>query len=402
MRLPPAAALLLALTGSLLSPVAPSASGRPADPKPEREAVVGAEFPNLDVEVVADDLDVPWDVQPLGDGRLLTTQRDRAKLTLIEENGDTSNVDFPSSSVWVSGETGLMGLEIDPDFADNRKIYTCQGKALGDGDRDIRVIRWQLNNALTAATLDKVLLKGLPVSRSQPGRHGGCRLLIHSNGDLIIGTGDAATGRNPQDKDSLGGKTLAIDPDTGNPAIGNPWRNADTRRRFVMTYGHRNVQGLALRSDKTLWSVEHGSFRDDEVNLLVPGRNFGWHPVPGYNESVPMTDFSLPGKQWAARWRSGEPTEATSGASFVKGAEWGRFRGALAIGCLAGEKLLFVKFDDEGKLRWEKARVDLDGTHYGRLRAVTRDLDGSLLVTTSNGGGGSGGDMILRITPAGA
>lgn len=400
MRFPPVAALSLALTTSLLAVGVPTASARPVDPQPATERVVGSEFPDLQVEVVADGLDVPWDVQPLGDGRLLVTQRDRAKLTLVEENGSTSNLDFPSGSVWVNGETGLMGLEIDPDFADNRKVYTCQGKALGGGDRDIRVIRWKLNAALTRASLDKVLLKGLPVSGSQPGRHGGCRLLIHRSGALIVGTGDAAVGRNPQNKNSLGGKTLAIDPGNGDPWPTNPWAKSDRRKRFVMTYGHRNVQGLAERGDGTLWSAEHGPDKNDEVNRLSPGRNYGWHPVPGYNETVPMTDFSLPGKQWAARWRSGSTTEATSGASFVKGAEWGRYRGALAIGCLAGEKLLFVKFNDKGKLRWEEAPVELTGGPHHRLRAVTRDLDGSLLVTTSNGGGGSGGDKILRVTPA--
>ena len=80
----------------------------------------------------------------------------------------------------------------------------------------------------------------------------------------------------------------------------------------MFTYGHRNVQGLAQRRDGTLWSVEHGSYRDDEVNLLRPGGDYGWNPVPGYNESVPMTDQSLPGRQVGARWRSGDPTLATS------------------------------------------------------------------------------------------
>jgi glucose/arabinose dehydrogenase len=237
-----------------------------------------------------------------------------------------------------------------------------------------------------------VLIKGLPTTS---GRHGGCRLLITRNGALLVGTGDAAVGRNPQSLRSLGGKTLRLDPSTGRPWPTNPWRHAkNLKKRYLFTYGHRNVQGLAQRRDGSLWSVEHGSFRDDEVNKLGAGRNFGWNPVPGYNESVPMTDHSLPGRQWSAKWRSGDPTIATSGAAFVSGSGWGSLAGTLAVGCLAGEQLRFIRFDADGDLKWSRAPARL--REFGRLRGVTA-YRGSLLVTTSNGGGN---DKILRIRPA--
>ena len=103
-------------------------------------------------------------------------------------------------------------------------------------------------------------------------------------------------------------------------------RRDDANRRYVHTYGHRNVQGLAQRADGSLWSVEHGSDRDDEVNLLVNGGDYGWNPVPGYNESVPMTDQGLPGTQIDAKWSSGYPTVATSGGTFVVRQPVGRVR----------------------------------------------------------------------------
>ena len=96
------------------------------------------------VTTVVDGLQNPWDVRPIGEGRLLFTQRERASLTLIEADGDTRRVGFPSRRVWVSGETGLMGLAIDPGFAENRRIYTCQGWKLPGGKQDIRVIAWKL------------------------------------------------------------------------------------------------------------------------------------------------------------------------------------------------------------------------------------------------------------------
>jgi len=353
-------------------------------------------LPTMRVRTLTNDVDIPWDVRPIGDGRLMFTQRDRASLTILETDGDLTAVTFPSRRVWVSGETGLMGLAIDPDFAENRRIYTCQGWKLPDGKQDIRVIAWNLDPGLTTVGRPDVLVKGLP---TVSGRHGGCRLLIDRAGSLHVGTGDAAVTKNPQSLHSLGGKTLRLDPETGRPWPTNPWRHAkNLKKRYIFTYGHRNVQGLAQREDGTLWSVEHGTYRDDEVNLLRGGRNFGWQPGPGYDESRPMTNFSLPGRQWAARWSSGNPTIATSGAAFVAGPGWGALRDTLAVGCLVGERLMFVKLDDTGHLRWTKAPARL--RDFGRLRGVTA-YRGSLLVTTSNGGGGSGGDKILRIRPVG-
>ena len=192
-----------------------------------------------------------------------------------------------------------------------------------------------------------MLLKGLPTTS---GRHGGCRLLIDEDGSLIVGTGDAAVGTNPRDLDSLGGKTLRLNRVTGAPWPSNPYAGASTNRRYVHTYGHRNVQGLAERADGSLWSVEHGSYRDDEVNLLVNGGDYGWHPVPGYNESVPMTDQGLPGTQVDAKWSSGDPTVATSGGTFVYGSQWGAYDGALAVACLKASRVLFLTFDASGNL----------------------------------------------------
>lgn len=355
------------------------------DDKPRRT------LPALRVTTLANGLDIPWDVRPIGDNQFLFTQRDRATLTLLRANGGTRRLGFPSRRVWVSGETGLMGLAVDPDFAESRRIYTCQGWKLPDGKHDIRVIGWRLNEDLTAVGRPDVLVRGLPTTS---GRHGGCRLLMAKNGTLLVGTGDAAVGRNPQSLRSFGGKTLRLDPTSGRPWPTNPWAGADGRKRYIYSYGHRNVQGLAQRSDGTVWSVEHGPDRDDEINKLGGGRNFGWHPVPGYNESVPMTDHSLPGRQWNARWRSGIPTIATSGAAFVQGPGWRALGGSLAVGCLAGERLMFAKFDKGGRLRWTRAPERL--RNFGRLRGVTA-YQGSLLVTTSNGGGN---DKILMVRPA--
>jgi glucose/arabinose dehydrogenase len=380
---------------ALLAPIVPAATASTASPAGGEQttgAVPRAEKrgPSLKVKRLVTGLDHPWDVQPIDHGQLLLTQRDRATLA-VWRKGKTHRVRFPSGKVWVSGETGLMGLEVDPDFASNRRVYTCQGGFTGGGGHDVRVMAWRLDDKTRRVSKAQELIGGFPTTS---GRHGGCRLLIARDGSLLVGTGDAAVGTNPRNLDSLGGKTLRLDRFTGAPWPSNPFAGDAGQRRFVHTYGHRNVQGLAQRADGSLWNIEQGSDRDDEVNLLVNGGDYGWNPVPGYNESVPMTDQSLPGDQQDAKWRSGYPTLATSGGTFIQGSQWGKLDGALAVACLKASRVLFLTFDAAGDLTKVRSPRALRG--HGRIRQVSNASNGDLLVTTDNGGGH---DVILRVSP---
>jgi glucose/arabinose dehydrogenase len=143
-----------------------------------------------------------------------------------------------------------------------------------------------------------------------------------------------------------------------------------------------------------MWSVEHGSYRDDEVNRLKKGGNYGWNPGPGYDETGPMTDHSLPGRQISARWSSGTPTIATSGAVWLRGRQWGAWRGALAVAALKDTSLRIMKFDDRGRFvrMWTPAALN----RGDRLRSPVLGPGGDLYVTTANGGGG---DRILKVVP---
>lgn len=384
-------ALVLALLGTVTIPAqsAPSSSGHPAT-SIATATRTAARVPTLQVTRIVRGLDIPWDVRPIGGGRLLITERTTKQL-LTWRHGHLRRVAFPSSTVWASGETGLMGLVIDPQFRHNRRFYTCQGGYTAHG-HDVRVMAWHLGAQARRARLIRPLLTGLPATS---GRHGGCRLLIATDGSMFVGTGDAATGTNPRNLDSLGGKTLRLNRFTGAPWPSNPFLHASSRRaHYVYSFGHRNVQGLAQRADGSMWSVEQGTYRDDEVNRLVRGGDYGYNPVPGYNESVPMTDQSLPGTQIAARWRSGDPTRATSGGSWVLGPQWGAYQGDLAVATLKNSRLLMLRFTQAG--RFVSMTIPAALTHYGRLRSVTQLPGGDLLVTTSNGGGQ---DAILRVHP---
>ncbi len=347
--------------------------------------------PRLRVRTVVRGLENPWDVQPLGNGSLLVTERDRARLSVVR-GGQRRTVRFPSGRVWVSGETGLMSLATSPGVAHRPHFWTCQGWSSARGN-DIRVSLWRLDSSLRRARLVRHLVTGLPTTS---GRHGGCRLILDdASSSLFIGTGDAAESGNSRDLTSLGGKVLRVDRRSGDPWPDNPFIDAaNAQRRYVYTFGHRNVQGLAQRpSDGRIVSVEHGPDRDDEVNALVAGGDYGWNPGQGYDENVPMTDQSLPGFQRAAIWTSGYPTIAASGAAWVTGTRWRAYDGTLAVAALKGERVLFLDFDKSLRLRSTGAPAAL--RRYGRLRSVTRLPGGDLLLTTSNGSD----DKILRVSP---
>lgn len=387
MLVPAAPALAMRGGGHLSTPVAATAASDAGNAQRPPDRGV----PRLAVTRKIRGLDHPWDVQSIGKRRLLVTERDTAHL-IVWKNGHKRQVEFPSDTVWVSGETGLMSLAVDPTFARSGRFYTCQGATTSGGGHDVRVVVWRLDDRATRATKIKTLVGGFPASS---GRHGGCRLLITRNGSMLVGTGDAAEGTNPEDRTSLGGKTLRLNRTTGAPWPTNPFINSDNRRkRYVHTFGHRNVQGLGQRRDGSLWSIEQGTDVDDEVNKLVKGGDYGYNPVPGYNEAVSMTDQSLPGKQVEARWSSGDPTLATSGGTFVYGEEWGALNRTFAVAALKAERVIFLSFDDRGRLQRVRAPESL--RHSGRLRSITQLPNGDLLVTTDNGGGN---DVVLRVHP---
>jgi aldose sugar dehydrogenase len=351
-----------------------------------------AGVPSLTVTVLASALDHPWDVTRIpGSSGLLFTERDRRTITYLDPGGTQHNVALSARPNYNSGETGLMSILLARDFRRTRHFFTCQGASVSGG-HDVRVVMWKLAANRRSATKVRAIVTGLP---SSSGRHGGCRLRF-GKAALYIGTGDAAEGDNPQNLRSGGGKVLRVVPATGEPWPHNPYIHAPNKmKRRVFTYGHRNVQGLALRPNGQMWSVEQGTYRDDEVNRLQRGGNYGYNPVPGYNESVPMTDHSLPGIQRSAKWRSGDPTIATSGGIWLEGSRWGAWRNTLAVGVLKDTRLVILKFSPTGTFVRSWTPPALNGTH-GRLRSPEIANHGALLITTDNGGGT---DEILRIVP---
>ena len=351
--------------------------------------------PRLEVTVLAEGLDHPWDGVQAPDGTLLVDER-AGGLTAVRLGGGRQEVAADFGDLFVDGETGLMGLALSPGFADDRRFYTCQG--VDRGDPEIHVVAWTMAPDWTSAERVGAVVDGIPAN-ADTGRHGGCRLLFGADGALYVGTGDNAVGEYPQEVTTLAGKVLRVDPATGDGLPGNPFASAEhPAARRIWTLGHRNVQGLAFRAGtEQLYAVEHGPDRDDEVNLLRPGANYGWDPSEaggGYDEGVPMTDPRLPDATEAV-WSSGTPTIAPSGATFVEGGEWGAYDGLLLIGVLTDTGVLALRLDEDGTLL-EQFRLPELEDDFGRIRAVRQGVDGAVYVTTDNG---DGRDVLLRVTP---
>ncbi|RBY82287.1 sorbosone dehydrogenase family protein [Blastococcus sp. TF02A-26] len=353
--------------------------------------------PALEVTVVLDGLDHPWDVAQAPDGTLVVDERSGG-LTAVRPDGEVVEVAADFGDLYADGETGLMGLVLDPGFDDSRRLYTCQGVE-DDGGAEIQVIAWTVAEDWRSATrVADPVVGGIPANEAT-GRHGGCRLRFDPEGALLVGTGDNAVGSYPQDRAVLGGKVLRVDASTGAPWPGNPFATAPDASPLVWTYGHRNVQGLAVRPGTgQVFAAEQGTGRDDEVTLLSPGANGGYDPDGddgGYDESVPMTDLDLPDAV-PATWASGDPTIATSGATFLAGPQWGTYDGLLVVGVQKDTGLLALRVGADGGLVEQFRVPELEDVH-GRLRSPQLGSDGALYVTTDNG---DDEDVLLRVAPA--
>jgi glucose/arabinose dehydrogenase len=221
---------------------------------------------------VVDGLDTPWSIAFLPGGSALVSERNSGRILEVPAVGGTPREVARISVLTDTSEGGLLGLAPSPGFAEDGTLFAYY--TAGTGNRVV-ALHW---NGRTLGG-EHVLVDGIPAAAI----HNGGRLKVGPDGLLYIGTGDATRQSSAQDRGSLSGKVLRVSAD-GAPAPGNPF---GTR---VYTYGHRNVQGLAWDSGGRLWASELGPDRDDELNLLTPGSQYGWPDVTGarsVNGSVP-------------------------------------------------------------------------------------------------------------------
>ena len=361
-------------TASATAKALPAAETPPpsATPSPQRKPSQPR------VEVVAEQLDVPWSLAFAPDGRLFFTERS-GRVRVITK-GRVEPEPLATLRVTAVTEAGLMGLALDPEFSRNGYLYVMYTYRAGDQLRN-RVSR--LTERDGKATDEHILLDNLPAGNI----HDGGRLKFGPDRKLYITLGDTGNSAFAQQRDTLAGKILRINPDGSippdNPFPGSP----------VYSLGHRNPQGLAWHPvTGVLFETEHGPTGNDEVNIIEAGRNYGWPQVQARAGNPEFVDPIL----------FFNPSVAPSGATFYQGDKLGDWTGNLFFAGLVGQQLhrIVLKAPD---FREVESHESLNLGEYGRLRDVVEGPDGFLYFATNNRDGrgrpGPADDRILRIVP---
>ncbi len=298
---------------------------------------------------------VIWDLAFLPDGSALFTTRggqvrklvlgSTIPSSLVASAGSAGN---PLAGLFVEGQSGLMGIAVDPAFATNRRIYVYFTHD-ASGAKDNRVVRYRLSeqDTLTDRTdiVTGISYKAAGTGDGGPGSHSGGRLRFGPDGTLYLTTGDNHNATIPQSIEALGSKVLRFTTD-GSPAPGNPGIGS---RNLIWAMGFRNPQGIAFHPfSGAVFIAEHGPGNDDEVTKLVAGANGGWNPTSNgqYNgySGAKMTDTTAVPTAVPPVWT--HPTSSgMSPCTFLRGASWKAWENRLAIGFLGGRKIQLLAFD---------------------------------------------------------
>ncbi|WP_299426152.1 PQQ-dependent sugar dehydrogenase [uncultured Meiothermus sp.] len=371
--------------------------------------------PIFRVEEVARNLGVPWSLKFAPDGRLFFTQRDRDTVAVSALDLRTGRVtSFPgSAAVRDEGEGGVMGLELDPSFAQNNRLFICYSY-WKDGIQAPNNRR----NRVSSFTISGHRLEGEKVLLDDMlgwWNHNGCRVVWGPDGKLYVSMGDAGDAPSnipgefgfaakAQSLKLLSGKIFRLNPD-GSIPTDNPFYSQTTgAARAIWTLGHRNPQGLAFQPGTgLLWSTEHGPNTRDELNIIRKGKNYGWPRCSGTQPAGTVLSvaadnitFNCTGGdlresyQPAVREYAGgnEPTIAPSNLIFYTGRAFPQWKGNLFFVTLRTGRLYRLELRGEQILREEI----LINNQYGRLRDLTVGPDGFIYISTDQG-------QILRLRP---
>jgi glucose/arabinose dehydrogenase len=327
----------------------------------------------LATEVVQDGLEHPWDIAFTADGRMLVTERAGRVLVFRDGSGAAPLLGTATiPDVRAELESGLMGIAVH-----GNDVFVCATR--GDAGSDPTDWRVELLHATLAEDGRMTAFEPMPFGRAQGApRHQGCAVEIGPDEHLWLTIGDAnlPAGENrAQDPASLNGKVIRLELDGSIPSDA-PFPSG------AVSLGHRNPQGIAFGGGRVV-SVEHGTDVNDEINVVVPGANFGYPCVTGASDVGPIPDACDPDAVLSPpAWASGDPTLATSGAVFLSGEAWADWRGHLVVTTLKEEDVRRFVLRDDGAA--EEQEVLLDG-RYGRLRAAVIGPDGALYLSTANG-----------------
>ncbi|NQE61763.1 PQQ-dependent sugar dehydrogenase [Caulobacter sp. RHG1] len=373
---------------------------RPANASSQKPALAGqTRAPGLNSNTVgqyttvASGLDHPWGLAFLPTGEILVTER-AGRLRVVGKDGALSPAVANLPAVYASGQGGLLGVAIDPDYANNGLVYWAFSEEQ-DGANGTSVARGKLSLG-PAPKLDNVQVIWRQAPKMKSSLHFGGRLVFAKDGKLFVTTGERSVrpGRvQAQQLDGTLGKVVRINADGSIPSD-NPFIGQAGAKAEIWSLGHRNLQSAALDPQGRLWTVEHGAQGGDELNRPEPGKNYGW-PTITYGQEYsgqPIGDgltqkagLEQPVYYW-------DPVIAPSGMTFYEGDLFPALKGSVLIGSMAGLNVTRLVLKDDKVVGEERLFSDIGA----RIRDVVAGPDGAIYVLTDEGDG-----KLIKITPKG-
>ncbi len=359
-------------------------SPAPDQQTPQRpDAVISQTAVN--VQTIADNLRAPWSVAVLPDGSYLVTEHP-GYLLHIATDGSRTEIAGVAGDIYVEGQAGLFDIVLAPDFAQTRTVYFAYAKGTKNANGTALVRARLVDGELVDS---KELFRAAPTNDTSS--HFGGRIAFLGDGTLVLSLGEGFAHREAaQDKNSHLGKIVRLNPDGSVPA-NNPFVGVSGVRPEIYSLGHRNTQGLHFDSG-TLWAHEHGAKGGDELNIIAPGKNYGW-PITTTGTDytgAKITPFqSYDGMEaFVLDWT---PSIAPSGLTIYRGDLFPGWNGDALVGGLVSRDLRRVDIEDGKFVSEESLLADLNA----RIRDVRTAPDGSILVLTDDASDGK----LLRITP---
>ena len=332
--------------------------------------------------VLTDDLEKTWGIAVLPEGRFLITQKE-GTLRIVTQQGNVSAPITGLPPVNSSAQGGLLGITLDPSFSSNRMVYWTFSENTSGGTLTA-VAKGKLSADEKTIENATVIYRAMPAYNGT--LHYGGRILFDKNGDLFVSTGersDLATRPQSQHLNSALGKVVHITTE-GKPAAGNPFLNNANAKPEIYSYGHRNVQGLAFHPETgDLWEAEFGPRGGDELNLIQPGKNYGWPIITyGIEYSGPKIGDGITQKEGMEQpvyyW---DPVLSPSGMTFYTGDNMPEWKNNLFIAGLNSNHIARLVIRNNKVTGEERILAD----QKQRFRDVAQGKDGALYAVTDEG-----------------